>query len=94
MPSEAHRFERRLRKRDWRFLAALGCAAVLGTAGAAVAATRGSDSAAAPTCVTLDQAGVMGGGTWRYCGADAVAFCAQHASQSQKLAEQCDRLRR
>ena len=93
MPAEAHRFERRLRKRDWRFLAALGCAAVIGTAGGVIATARGSQTEKPPTCVHFDAAGVMGGGTWRFCGADAVAYCTKHASESRTLAEQCDRLK-
>jgi hypothetical protein len=39
--------------------------------------------------VTLDQAGVMGGGTWRFCGADAISFCKQHAADDQTLADRC-----
>jgi hypothetical protein len=34
----------------------------------------------------------MGGGTWRFCGADAVAFCRQHAAESSSLADRCRRL--
>ena len=92
MPAEAHRFERRLRKRDWRFLAALGCAAVIGTAGGLIATARGSGRVEHPTCVSFDAAGVMGGGTWRFCGADAAAYCAAHASERKTLVEQCARL--
>ena len=93
MPAEAHRFERRLRRRDWRFLAALGCAAAVGTAGGVIATARGSGDAPRPACVSFEAAGVMGGGTWRFCGADAAAYCAAHAADSRKLAEQCDRLK-
>jgi hypothetical protein len=92
VPAEAQRFERRLGKRDVRFLAALGCAAVAAAIGGVLASAGGSHTATGPTCVTVPAAGVMGGGDWHYCGVDAAAYCRQHASESSSLAEQCDRL--
>lgn len=91
MPAEANRFERRLGRRDRRFLAALACAALIGTTVAAVAAGHGPDAPPQAGCVTLDQPGVMGGGTWHFCGANAVAFCRQHAAEDDRLAAQCRR---
>ena len=93
MPAEAQRFERRLGKRDLRFLAALGCAAVVATVGATLASTGGSHTTTGQTCVTVPDAGVMGGGDWHYCNGDAVTYCKLHASDSSSLAEQCDRLK-
>jgi len=94
MPAEASRLERRLGKRDWRFLAALAGAALVATPLAVVASARSSDPAKPSTCVTFAAAGVMGGGTWHLCGARARAYCAAHASESRALADQCDRIRR
>jgi hypothetical protein len=34
----------------------------------------------------------MGGGTWRFCGADAITFCLQHAAENSSLADRCRRL--
>jgi hypothetical protein len=93
VPAEVQRLERRLRKRDVRFLAALGCAGLVAAVGGALASSGGSHTDTAQTCVTVPAAGVMGGGEWRYCNADAVAYCKQHAAESSSLAEQCDRLK-
>ncbi len=92
MPAEAARFTRRIGRRDRRFLAALGGVAAAGIAFGAGFAAHGSSSTPRGGCVTLDQAGVMGGGTWRFCGADAVTFCLQHAAESKALADRCRRL--
>jgi hypothetical protein len=92
VPAEAARFTRRIGRRDRRFLAAL---AGLGAAGIAFGAgfvAHGGTSTPRSDCITLDQAGVMGGGTWRFCGADAVTFCEQHAAESSTLADRCRRL--
>ena len=91
MPSEAVRFTRHIGRRDRRFLAALAAAGAAGIAfGAGFVAHGGSSTRT--DCVSLDQAGVMGGGTWRFCGADAVTFCQQHAAESSALADRCRRL--
>ena len=91
MPAEAARFTRRIGRRDRRFLAALAGA---GAAGAALAILIVPHGASTPRsdCVTLDQAGVMGGGTWRFCGVDAVTFCLNHAAENSTLADRCRRL--
>ncbi|HEX3806556.1 MAG TPA: hypothetical protein VHV52_07230 [Gaiellaceae bacterium] len=91
MPAEVRRFERRLGKRDVRFLAALGSLAIVGTVAGVVGAARGSADASRPTCITFDAAGVMGGGTWRYCGSEAVAFCRVHGAE-HRVAAQCAKL--
>jgi hypothetical protein len=93
VPAEVQRLERRLGKRDLRFLAALGCAAVVATVGGALASMGDSHTSTAQTCVKVPAAGVMGGGDWRYCNGDAAAYCKQHASESSSLADQCDRLK-
>ena len=93
MPAEAHRLQRRVGARDRRFFAALACAAAIGTGIGAVAFSHGSDSHTALRCVTRNAAGVMGGGTWRYCGVEAVAFCRAHSTEQRSLAVQCARLR-
>ena len=90
VPAEAERFTRGLagatgglgaRRRGRRRRRARGSAR-----SAREAQHRRSD------CVTLDQAGVMGGGTWRFCGADAVTFCLNHAADDSTLADRCRRL--
>jgi hypothetical protein len=93
MPAEVQRLERRLRKRDVRFLAALGSLAVVGTVAGVVGVARGSDPAGPATCITYAAPGVMGGGEWHLCGTQAHAFCTAHAVASRSLIEQCDRLR-
>lgn len=89
MPAEAARFTRRIGRRDRRFLAALAGAGAAGAAVGVLFASHGSAAIPRDDCVTLDQAGVMGGGTWRFCGADAIAFCKQHSSDDQTLADRC-----
>jgi hypothetical protein len=89
VPAEAARFTRRIGQRDRRFLAALAGAGAAGAAVGVLFASHGSPAVPRTDCVTLDQAGVMGGGTWRYCGADAISFCKQHAADDNTLAERC-----
>jgi hypothetical protein len=93
VPTEAQRFERRLGKRDVRFLAALGCAAVVATVGGVLVSGGGSQTATGPTCIKVPAAGVMGGGDWHYCGDVAAAYCKEHAADSSSLAAQCARLK-
>ncbi|HUZ82058.1 MAG TPA: hypothetical protein VMU73_07410 [Gaiellaceae bacterium] len=91
MPAEAARLTRRFGRRDRRFLAAVAGAGAASAAFAAFFVPHGAASTPRSGCVTLDQAGVMGGGTWRFCGADAVAFCRRHAAETSVLAERCRR---
>jgi hypothetical protein len=78
--------------RDRRFLAAL---ATLGAVGAAAGALLAGGHGGAPgsaRCISYDAAGVLGGGTWHLCGADAAAFCRAHRDESPALAAKCERL--
>jgi hypothetical protein len=68
---------------------ALASAGAAGAAFAAFSVAHGDASTPRSGCVTLDQAGVMGGGTWRFCGADAAVFCREHAAEDHTLAERC-----
>ena len=92
MPAEAARFTRRIGRRDRRFLAALAGVGAAGIAFGAGFVAHGGASTPRSDCVAFDQAGVMGGGTWRFCGADAVVFCRRHATESRTLADRCRRL--
>jgi hypothetical protein len=94
VPAEAHRLQRRIGDRDRRFFAALACAAAIGTGGgAAVVAVHDGGSPAGQRCVSRDAAGVLGGGTWRFCGAQASAYCKAHAQEDTDLSAQCEKLR-
>jgi hypothetical protein len=88
VPAEAHRLQRRVGDRDRRFFAALAGAAAI-AAGIGAVAVHGAGSAAAQQCVTRHAAGALGGGTWRFCGAQALAFCRAHASEDRRLARRC-----
>ncbi len=92
MPAEASRLERPVGARDRRLLAALGSAAVAGIVAAAVLAAGHGRQATREGCITFDQPGVMGGGTWHFCGGSAVAFCRAHAAENTRLAAGCARL--
>jgi hypothetical protein len=93
MPAEAVRFQRQVGVRDRRFLFVLAGIAASLTLFATV--WVGAHGAATPRadCITFDEAGVMGGGTWHFCGADAVTFCQTHvAADPAKLAAVCAKL--
>lgn len=93
MPAEAVRLKRRIGHRDRRFLAALVCAAVIGTP-AIVLVGRHGGAQASPrnaTCIEAAHAGVLGGGTYHYCGADAVAFCRRFSAEAS-IAAKCETL--
>ena len=92
MPAEAKRLNRGLGVRDRRFFAAVACAAATGTSVGALAVAHGNSPSAG--CVTRDAAGVLGGGTWRYCGARAIAYCRAHAREDASLSVQCARVER
>jgi hypothetical protein len=76
--------------RDRRFFAALALLAAVGTSLGVVFFGHGGGSRASARCLTYDAAGVLGGGTWHLCGADAAAFCRAHASTDKALAAKCD----
>lgn len=79
MPAEAQRFSRGVGPRDRVVIAAVTMlvATTLAVALAVAELRSGSHGA---TCVSFAAAGVMGGGTWRLCGQDAVAYCAGQAT--------------
>ena len=91
MPAEAVRLTRRIGYRDRRFFAVLACAAVIGTP-TVVLVARHDGVQASPekaTCIEAAHAGVLGGGTYHYCGADAVAFC-RRFSVEESIAAKCE----
>ena len=91
MPAEAQRLRRKIGRRDRVLItvALAGSVVVLGTAAAAAELNKPESKA---NCVTYDQAGVMGGGTWRLCGASAAALCAERSNRSRRIRAQCNRL--
>lgn len=92
MPSEAARLARPVGARDRRFFAALALLAAVGTSLGVVFFGHGGGAPASARCLTYDQAGVLGGGTWHLCGADAAAFCRAHAAGDHALAAKCEEL--
>jgi MFS family permease len=91
VPAEAHRLARRFGRRDRIVIGAAALAGVLGTAGA-VAAGGSHAQRADSRCLVYSEAGAMGGGTWRLCGADAAAFCSHRGGMNSALAAQCARV--
>lgn len=93
MPAEAIRFEWRVGRRDRRFFAALACAAVVGVPAAAIVAHHHAAPATSgnASCIDVAHAGVLGGGAYHYCGADAIAFCRRFAAEDAVTAK-CDQL--
>jgi hypothetical protein len=93
VPAEAIRFQRQVGARDKRFLVLLAGAAASLTLLATVWIGAHGASAPRTDCITFAEAGVMGGGTWHFCGADAVRFCKTHeASDPAKFAAVCAKL--
>jgi hypothetical protein len=92
VPVEAKRLQRRLTGRDRWFLAVLACAAVVGTPTAAVLLAHSSHPSTGAGCVTTLRASIMGGATYKYCGADVPAACRQFASRDKGLAARCGTL--
>jgi len=88
LPSEAARLSRPVGERDRRFFAALALVAACGTTAGVLFFGHGG-GARASGCLSYDAAGVLGGGTWHLCGADAVAFCHAHRGESRELAAKC-----
>jgi hypothetical protein len=95
MPAEAARLKRRIGHRDRRFFAAIACATLVGTPAIVLASHHGGSQASHQdaTCIEADHAGVLGGGTYHYCGADAVAFCRRFADDDS-VAAKCEALAR
>jgi hypothetical protein len=92
LPSEAARLTRPVGDRDRRFFAALALLAAVGTTAGVVFFGHGGGTPGSARCLTYDQAGVLGGGTWHLCGSDAAAFCRAHATEDVTLAAKCDAL--
>jgi hypothetical protein len=93
MPAEAVRLQRRIGDRDRRFFAALACAALVGTPAIVLVGRHGSGPVTHEDgkCVAVAHAGVLGGGTYHYCGAEAVAFCHRFATED-RVAAKCETL--
>ena len=91
MPADAARLRRPVGDRDRRFFAALALLAAVGTTAGVLGFGHGGSSGAT-RCLAFDRPGVMGGGTWRYCGVRATAFCRVHAADSRELAAKCEAL--
>jgi hypothetical protein len=89
VPAEAARLNRRIGQRDRRFLAALAGAGAASAAFATFFVLHGAAATTRSDCITFDQAGVMGGGTWHFCGADAISFCRRHSAESSTLTDRC-----
>lgn len=91
MPAEAQRLQRRLHRRD-----RLAIATILAAIGITIAgALFGHDENPHPRsaqCISYDDAGVMGGGTWHVCGNAAIKFCTRHPKP--RTAVQCSKLLR
>jgi hypothetical protein len=92
VPAESERLQRRITGRDRRFLALLAVLTLAGTPGAVLLLQHGSHPSTDAHCVTTMRASITGGGTYRYCGAHAVAACRQFATGDKALATQCEKL--
>ena len=95
MPAEAVRLKRRIGRRDRRFFAALVCAAAVGIPAIVLVGRHGEVQASpgSATCIEAAHAGVLGGGTYHYCGAAAVAFCRRFSAEAS-IAAKCETLAR
>jgi hypothetical protein len=92
VPAEAHRLQHRVTGRDRRAIVIMLTLSVL-TAGiliAVSAVSRYHDGQSG--CLRFEQAGVMGGGTWRLCGDDASRYCVRHAGESRAVDARCEEL--
>ncbi len=92
MPSEAARLSRPVGPRDVRVFAALALLAAVGTTAGVLLFGHGGGMPGSARCLSYDQAGVLGGGTWHLCGSDAAAFCHAHAAEDSALASKCEEL--
>jgi hypothetical protein len=89
VPAESQRLLRRISARDRWFLAVLVGAALVGTPAAVLLAQHDPSPNTGARCVSTTRAGIMGAGTYKYCGADAIPFCRQFASGDDDLTAQC-----
>lgn len=91
MPAEAQRLQRRLHRRDRLVIATVLAATGVTIAGALFVSDNDANRGSAQ-CVTYDDAGVLGGGTWHLCGIAALRYCRQQPKP--KTAVQCATLLR
>jgi hypothetical protein len=92
VPAESKRLYRRIGRRDRWFLALLLVAALVATPAAVVLLQNDSARGADDRCVTVMRASIMGGATYKYCGASAVVACRQFAGEHKALAARCEAL--
>ena len=92
MPADSERLQRRITGRDRRFLALLALLALAGTPGAVLLLPQGTRPSRDARCVTTMRASIIGGATYKYCGADAAAACQQSATDDKGLAARCEKL--
>ena len=91
MPAETQRLQRRLHRRDRLVIATVLAATGITIAGALFVSNNGATRGSAQ-CVTYDDAGVLGGGTWHLCGTAALRYCRQQPKP--RTAAQCATLLR
>jgi len=92
VPAESKRLQRRITRRDRWFLTLLALLALIGTPSAVLLRSHDSHPSTDAGCVTTIRASIIGGATYKYCGADAVAACRQFATEDKAFAAQCEQL--
>jgi len=92
VPAESERLQRRITRRDRWFLTLLALLALIGTPSAVLLRSHDSHPSTDAGCVTTIRASIIGGATYKYCGADAVAACRQFATEDKAFAAQCEQL--
>jgi hypothetical protein len=90
MPVE-EQARRPLSSRDRRFLAAIGCVAVLGIVGAVIAYADSSGHTSRKDCVVVTLPSTMGGAATRFCGEAASRFCRAQGGTGTPYAVACRR---
>jgi hypothetical protein len=93
VPAEALRLRRRVERRDRRLIALILTVSTLGAA-TALTVNELTGTAGARDCVSYDEAGVMGGGTWHLCGTNALNFCRERQALDTNTRTQCTALQR
>ena len=92
MPAESGRLLRRITGRDRWFLGLLAVAALVGTLGAVLLLPHGSPPNTDARCVTMLRASIMGGATYKFCGAKEVVACRKFANGEKATAARCNEL--
>jgi hypothetical protein len=90
VPAESERLRRRISGRDRWFLLLIAVAALVATPSAVLLSRHSSHSSPDPNCVTVLRASIMGGATYKYCGANAIAACKEFAPRDKGVAAQCE----